>query len=431
MEENDQFKFCPKCGTPREETVNFCPKCGYSYENPQPEKKTGNIKETFGKVIKWIKSHLKIVIPAAVAVLLVIILAITIPSCIAAKNNGTYYKLEFNGELDRGDFVKISSGKWEDNDGEKGTYKLSGETVTLYITFMGSTEELASGTLSDGVLSLDVGGGMKETYISEKHKHSFGEWETVSHNCVKEGLQRRTCACGVKEEQALPAIGHHTYGEWVTTNFNCIDGGTHRRTCICGDYEEEPLPPTGSHSFENWTVTKEADWSVYGEKSSTCTVCNEVTTQKIDRLAEDFYSLLEVINEENNFAYCITVNGHTDAYQFFEDKVLINDYETYFYNENGTNYRLDYKNEDGKWHKTVCGSYESSTHFIAKLKAIFIEGRDNEEYSVIFDDEAFIMTCNEDYIILTNSETQIKVCDIGNTVVEIPTDRYIIDDTKL
>ncbi|MDE6504614.1 MAG: leucine-rich repeat protein [Clostridia bacterium] len=252
MQDNKNFKFCPNCGTPREKNGKFCPSCGFSYDNPDAnggqKEKHSKIKETFKNALNWVKSHLKIVIPIAVAVLLAIILAIAIPLGLAARNNGVYYKLGYDGELDKSDYIKINSGSWEDNDGEKGTYKLNGENVTFYVEFLGSVEELASGTLSNGVLALDIGGGMKEIYVTETHKHKFGEWETrYPATCTTDGLNVRTCACGVTERQELKAAGHQ--GEWK--------------------------------------ITKKPTCTAEGEKTRKCPVCNEDITEILEMLPHD------------------------------------------------------------------------------------------------------------------------------------------------
>lgn len=170
-------KKCPKCGNKLKVGSNFCEWCGYSFggnNSHEPQKQKSSVKEKSANIWAWIKSHLKIVIPVAVTVLLVIILACSIPACIKAKDNGTYYKLK-GEELDKKTYFIISSGKWKDEDGESGTYKKDGDKIIFYIEFFGSTEEAASGTIKDGILTINEG-GYNQVYISESHKHKGGEW---------------------------------------------------------------------------------------------------------------------------------------------------------------------------------------------------------------------------------------------------------------
>lgn len=220
---NQEFKFCPKCGTERQENQKFCPNCGYSYENPQPEKQPFKIKEFFGKIAAWVKSHLKIVIPVAVALIVVIVLSCSIPAIIAGQTNGTYYKLDYNGELDKTTYFVLKSGTWTDEDGETGTYKKNGDKIVFYYTLFGETDELCKGTIENRVLKVNG-----DTYVSEKHKHKYGEWETQSEaTCTTEGKKIHYCACGVKETQSIEKIPHT--GDWY------FDDDNHWKICsVCG-----------------------------------------------------------------------------------------------------------------------------------------------------------------------------------------------------
>lgn len=45
------------------------------------------------------------------------------------------------------------------------------------------------------------------------HEHAFGEWtEQSPATCVSDGTLSRSCACGEKETQSIPATGVHSYG---------------------------------------------------------------------------------------------------------------------------------------------------------------------------------------------------------------------------
>jgi len=437
-------KICPNCGVKLNGSARFCNECGYSFTesaNVAPEtKKPSGVKQKLNAIGSWVKTHLKIVIPVAAAVLIAIILAVTIPLVVAAKYNGTYYQMQFNGEVDKTSYLILRSGNWEDDDGEKGTYKTNGDKIILYIKLFGQNEELAAGTISNGVLTLDTGGGANETYVSESHKHEFSEWKTVTHNCLADGLERRECACGVKEEQSVPAVGHHAYGKWETVNYNCITGGTKRRTCRCGDYEEEALEATGSHTVENWTVTKEAGWSVFGEETGTCSFCGECVTRTIDRLAVDFYEFLARFRAAESYTY--TVADTTSSASDSEKYVLVNRNNLYFLPDSSVE-GIYYEKADGKiykytfesdlyYHKTLATEEEYNERLnMIDFANITITGYDEDakEYTVILNEKTCKMKVKKKSIEITDENTVYTLDQINETKVDIPDDSFVKDET--
>ncbi len=152
-----QEKTCPKCGINSYSSANFCSECGYDFSTENAiskEKITAK---------DWIKAHRGVII-GIVAVIVVIAAFISIILvCSLSNNNGTYYKLVNNGELDKTNYFVLKSGKWEDSDGVTGTYKVDGERITFYVDFFGETEELCDGTLVDGVLKVNG-----YTYVTEE-----------------------------------------------------------------------------------------------------------------------------------------------------------------------------------------------------------------------------------------------------------------------
>jgi ribosomal protein L32 len=214
-EEWQDNKVCPKCGAKLVGNARFCNECGYSFYETQQKKEQSQlglkIKGFFATIFNWIKKHLKIFIPSAVAFVVVLVLLCLIPTFIASKTNGTYY-LYKNDEYDKESYITLSGGTWKDEEGESGDYKISGSKITLYYTFMGETDELATGTVSNGVLSLDTG-GYTTIYCRTNHKHKWSSWEEISEaNCVTAGQKKRTCACGKSDiAESSPATGEHSY----------------------------------------------------------------------------------------------------------------------------------------------------------------------------------------------------------------------------
>ena len=73
------------------------------------------------------------------------------------KIQGTYYYCE-DGVSDYQLYIDFKNGKWTDDEEETGDYAVSGDTITLYITFGGEKTEFASGTVSGDDITLDIMG---------------------------------------------------------------------------------------------------------------------------------------------------------------------------------------------------------------------------------------------------------------------------------
>ena len=216
----EEERTCPRCGNKMKAGANFCSNCGFTFggaPDNKPQKNGGStFKEKIAKVGKWMKKHLFIVIPVAVVLVVAIILACTIPACVKAKDNGTYYKLKYNGEIDKETYFVIDSGKWSDEDGESGTYKKDGDKIIFYIEFFGSEEEAARGTSKDGVLKVGDDEDA-DIYISEKHKHKYGDWKTTTEaTCTTDGEEEGVCACGAKEKRVINKLWHKLSDEWYS-----------------------------------------------------------------------------------------------------------------------------------------------------------------------------------------------------------------------
>ena len=226
-------KSCPRCGAKIKAEAKFCTECGYSFtETQEKAKRKIDIKA-------WIKSHLKLVIALTVAAALIIILSCSIPACIAAQTNGTYYELKYDGELNKESYFILSSGKWEDHDKTKGTYKKDGDKIVFYAKVFGESTELCSGTVKSGVLKINIAGA-ETTYVMENHKHKFSKWETTKKaTCNEKGLKTRYCRCGEKEEAEIPFdLNAHVASE---NSYVFYDKDWHNCKCSgCGaDFREK------------------------------------------------------------------------------------------------------------------------------------------------------------------------------------------------
>jgi len=78
-------------------------------------------------------------------------------------SDDTYYEVKGYGSsstLNESSWIKLKNGKWSDDEGESGTYKLNGEKITI----MQDGEEWMTGTLKDGTLELEIWGMPAGTY---------------------------------------------------------------------------------------------------------------------------------------------------------------------------------------------------------------------------------------------------------------------------
>lgn len=109
---------------------------------------------------------------AVFSVIFVVVCALGLSACNARSGNGggsgtngTYF-LYANDKLDKSQYITLNSGKWSDDDGANGTYKLNGTEIVFYAEVFSSNEEMYSGTLSNGVLTIKVF-GTTYTYCKE------------------------------------------------------------------------------------------------------------------------------------------------------------------------------------------------------------------------------------------------------------------------
>ena len=76
---------------------------------------------------------------------------------------------------------------------------------------IGAAAVLACGAITVGALLL--GGGNNNSGGGDgdptPHSHSFGEWKNITDpTCTTDGVKERSCECGEKESEKLPAFGH-------------------------------------------------------------------------------------------------------------------------------------------------------------------------------------------------------------------------------
>ncbi len=122
------------------------------------------------------------------------------------------------------------------------------------------------------------------------HVHSFGDWVTVkAATCTEAGEQERTCSCGEKETQAIPAAGH-TIATIAAVKATCTtDGSTAGTYCTtCGKQIEKPTAIPASHSFDQGKTVKNPTCTETGLKRYTCSVCGATKDEAIAKINHTF-----------------------------------------------------------------------------------------------------------------------------------------------
>lgn len=197
---------------------------------------------------------------------------------------------------------------------------------------------------ADLSLSNNTTGGLVDTVTVRVIEHDYAESAVVAPTCVDEGYTLHTCACGsgykdsitqptgkhtpepipaveatctengltegsrcsvcgtvLTEQKTLPALGHdYKVGMMMYRDGNghshgyVGDDGPHDGDCLlpryrihectrCGTSYDEDLPPLG-HSYGAGTVIAEPTYASNGEKTYTCTVCNDTETETLPML---------------------------------------------------------------------------------------------------------------------------------------------------
>ena len=110
-----------------------------------------------------------------VCVMIVLIFSVMTLAACGSSDNDIYYETS-GSSLNESSWIKLSGGKWSDDDGESGKYKLDGTKITL----LQDGEEIMTGTLKDGVLELEIWGIPAGTYRTKAAQEAYASKQSSS-----------------------------------------------------------------------------------------------------------------------------------------------------------------------------------------------------------------------------------------------------------
>ena len=118
-------------------------------------------------------------------------------------------------------------------------------------------------------------------------KHEWTDWEIKKNaTCTINGEKKKVCLlCGEPEIEEIPALGHMEVIDQALSPTCTATGKTEGKHCsVCGYIIQEQISiPALGHMWDEGTITKEPTCTENGEKTYTCSRCNEI---KIERIAK-------------------------------------------------------------------------------------------------------------------------------------------------
>lgn len=152
--------------------------------------------------------------------------------------------------------------------------------------------------------------------------------EAVAPTCTSdgktEGVHCERCKVVLQAQETVQALGHlEVVDEAVSANCG-QPGKTEGKHCSrCNEVfvAQTEIAATGAHSYGEWAVTKEPTYKEEGEKTRTCSVCNQIETETVE--------MLKMFTEEQKGTYiCTYVNVERKKQTIAETRLVINSDDT-------------------------------------------------------------------------------------------------------
>ena len=110
----------------------------------------------------------------------------------------------------------------------------------------------------------------------------------------------------------------------VTKEATCTEDGERTRTCsVCQEEQKETIVKTG-HSFGEWVVTKEPTCVDEGERTRSCSACGEKETEVIPATGKHTYGDEWKSDEDGHWHECTVCGVHSEkenhTYEWVIDK---------------------------------------------------------------------------------------------------------------
>ncbi|MDE7163666.1 MAG: hypothetical protein K2O44_06315 [Clostridia bacterium] len=133
--------------------------------------------------------------------------------------------------------------------------------------------------------------------------HVWDEGTVVTAaTCLKTGLMRYTCICGLTRTEIVPKTEHPYAEDWIT------DDNGHWHVCTmqgCGQ-----LSVKAAHNWNEGEITTPATCLAEGVKTYTCTDCKKTRTETVAIVNHSYGD--EWSSDENGHYHACTTNGCTE-----------------------------------------------------------------------------------------------------------------------
>ena len=150
-----------------------------------------------------------------------------------------------------------------------------GVLLAMGITACNKGGESGAGDVESQEAPVSQPAGESGAGTSSEHKHSWSSWtQTKAPTCTEKGKKERTCACGEKDEQDVPALGHDFENGTVVANTDtstCTADGEQQVKCSRCDATTK-VAVKAHHKFGAETDVAKTGTDDIAYKTAVCSV---------------------------------------------------------------------------------------------------------------------------------------------------------------